>query len=77
MWVRFPLPQPINIKKSFTNLSLTNIKMYDIISYKIKMSLSSRRVRTLPFQGRNTGSSPVRLTNKLKDNEIEYICTTS
>ncbi len=51
--------------------------MYDIISYKIKMSLSSRRVRTLPFQGRNTGSSPVRLTNKLKDNEIEYICTTS
>lgn len=38
--------------------------MYDIISYKIKMSLSSRRVRTLPFQGRNTGSSPVRLTNK-------------
>lgn len=44
--------------------------MYDIISYKIKMSLSSRRVRTLPFQGRNTGSSPVRLTKNKRTMEL-------
>lgn len=56
--------------------------MYDIISYKIKMSLSSKWLGHFPFKEETRVQVPLGLpinlrTNKLKDNEIEYICTTS